>query len=111
MPSRETGCGHVNASQLPLKRNYVDTKTYKRFSPYNLKTATLHRATGAAAMRNGETHFDQVPMEVVETVVRRAAALAAMREKSPELVSELDRQAGREFLKGEKKLLLFKRRL
>jgi len=44
-------------------------------------------------MRNGETHFDQVPMEVVETIVRRAAALAAVLGKSPALVSELDRQA------------------
>jgi hypothetical protein len=62
-------------------------------------------------MRNGQTHFDQVPMEVVETVVRRAVALAAMLEKSPALVTEPDRQAGQELLKEEKKVLLFKRRL
>lgn len=54
-------------------------------------------------MRNGQTHFDQVPMEVVEAVVRQAAALATMREKSPALVPEPDRQAGREFLMEEKK--------
>ncbi len=61
-------------------------------------------------MRNGQTHFERVPIEVVETIVQQAAALAAMREKSPALVPELDRRAGREFLKEEKKVLPFKRR-
>jgi len=43
-------------------------------------------------MRNGKTHFERVPIEVVKAVVRQAAALAAMLEKSPALVSELERQ-------------------
>ena len=39
-------------------------------------------------MRNGETHFEQVPIEVVKNIVRQAAALAAMLEESPALASE-----------------------
>jgi hypothetical protein len=50
-------------------------------------------------MRNGKTHFERVPMEVVKAVVRQAAALAAMLERSPALVSELERQAVAEFPK------------
>jgi hypothetical protein len=34
-------------------------------------------------MRNGETHFEQVPIEVAETVCRQAAALAEGLEKKP----------------------------
>jgi hypothetical protein len=60
-------------------------------------------------MRNGQTHFERVPIEVVETIVRRAIALAAMRGKSPALVTEPDRQVGREFLKEEKKVLLIQK--
>jgi hypothetical protein len=41
-------------------------------------------------MRNGKTHFEQVPIEVVNTVVRQAAALPGMLGKSPALVSELE---------------------
>jgi hypothetical protein len=50
-------------------------------------------------MRNGETHFEQVPIDVVKTVVREAAALARTLEESPALVSELERPAVTEFLK------------
>ena len=42
----------------------------------------------ATGMRNGETHFEQVPTEVVKNIVRQAAALAAMLEESPALASE-----------------------
>jgi len=48
-------------------------------------------------MRNGVTHFEHVPIEVVEAIVRQAAALAAMLEKSPALAAELERQAVLEF--------------
>jgi hypothetical protein len=59
----------------------------------------VHAAARAAAMRNGKTHFERVPIEVVKAVVRQAAALAAMLEKSPAPVSELERQAAAEFPK------------
>jgi hypothetical protein len=69
---------------------------FKRFSPYHLETVTVHAATGADAMRNGKTYFERVPMEVVKAVVRQAAALAAMVEKSPAPVSKLERQPAEE---------------
>jgi hypothetical protein len=50
-------------------------------------------ATGAAGMRNGATHFEQVPIEVVRNVLREAAGLARMQEGLPALVSELERPA------------------
>jgi hypothetical protein len=34
-------------------------------------------------MRNGETHFEQVPIEVAKTVLRQAAALAEELEQKP----------------------------
>ncbi len=37
-------------------------------------------------MRNGETHFEQVSIEVAETVCRQAAALAEGLKKKPALV-------------------------
>jgi hypothetical protein len=54
-------------------------------------------------MRNGKTHFERVPMEVVKAVVRQAAALSAMLEKSPALVSELERQPAAGFTKKSRK--------
>lgn len=50
-------------------------------------------------MRNGMTHFERVPIEVVKAVVRQTAARAAMREESPAPVSEQDRQAAEELVK------------
>jgi hypothetical protein len=50
-------------------------------------------------MRNRETHFEQVPIEVVETVLRQARVLARMLEKSPAPLSALERQAVAEFPK------------
>jgi hypothetical protein len=41
-------------------------------------------------MRNGVTHFEQVPMEVVKSVLREAARLARKQEESPGLVSGLE---------------------
>jgi hypothetical protein len=38
-------------------------------------------------MRKRETHFEQVPIEVVETVLLQAVALEMIQEKSPELVT------------------------
>jgi rubredoxin len=52
-------------------------------------------------MRNGETHFEQVPLELAVTVFRQAAERARMLEKSPAPVSELERRAAAEFLKQE----------
>ena len=52
-------------------------------------------------MRNRATHFEQVSMQVVETVLRRAAVLAAILEKSPPPVSALEPQAVTEILKLE----------
>ena len=40
-------------------------------------------------MRNRLTHFEQVPMQVIETILRQAAAQAEMPEESP----ALERQA------------------
>jgi hypothetical protein len=54
-------------------------------------------------MRNGETHFEQVPIEVVETILRQATAPARMPEKSPAPVSAPERQAPAEFLKQEER--------
>jgi len=45
-------------------------------------------------MRNGVTHFEQIPIEVVKNLVRQAAGLARMLEESPALVPELERPAG-----------------
>jgi len=41
-------------------------------------------------MRNRETYFEQVPIEIVETVLRQAAALAEELEKTPASVPALD---------------------
>jgi hypothetical protein len=52
-------------------------------------------------MRIREKHFEQVPIEVVETILRQAAAMGRKQERSPALVSLLERQAPAEFLKQE----------
>jgi len=44
-------------------------------------------------MRNAMTHFEQVPIEVVENILRQAAGLAGMLEASPAPVPELERPA------------------
>jgi len=49
-------------------------------------------------MRNRETYFEQVPIEIVETVLRQAAALAEELEKTPASVPALERQAMEELL-------------
>jgi len=59
--------------------------------------ARSHR--GVAAMRNRETYFEQVPIAMVETVLRQAAALAEELEKTPAPVTALGRQAVEELLK------------
>jgi hypothetical protein len=53
-------------------------------------------------MRNNETHFEQVPIEIVEILLRQEAAPETMQEKSlvPVLVTE--RQATRESPKPRK---------
>ena len=49
-------------------------------------------------MRNRETYFEQVPIAIVETVLRQAAALAEELEKTPAPVPALERQAIEELL-------------
>jgi hypothetical protein len=44
-------------------------------------------------MRNGVTHFEQIPIEVVKNLVRQAAGLARTQEGSPALVAESERAA------------------
>jgi hypothetical protein len=51
-------------------------------------------------MRNVETHFEQVPIEVVRNIVRQVAAPVGMREESPARISELKHLPDAEFLKG-----------
>jgi len=43
-------------------------------------------------MRYAETHFEQVPIEVVETVLQRAAVLARTLEELPAPASAPERQ-------------------
>jgi hypothetical protein len=52
-------------------------------------------------MRNGETHFEQVPIDVALTVLRQAAALAEELEKAPAPVPPPGRKTAEEFLKQE----------
>ena len=52
-------------------------------------------------MRNRETHFEQVPIEVAETVLRQAAAIAEELEKTPAPVPALGRHAVEELLKQQ----------
>ena len=60
----------------------------------------MHAAKGAAAMRNRETYFEQVPIEIVETVLRQAA-LAEELEKTPEPVPALGGQVLEPLLKPQ----------
>ncbi len=52
-------------------------------------------------MRNAETHFAQVPIEVAETTLRQNTATVRMPEQSTALVSVLYINAAAEFLKQE----------
>ncbi len=52
-------------------------------------------------MRNRETYFEQVPIAIVETVLRQAAALTEELEKTPAQVAALERQALEELLKQQ----------
>jgi len=51
-------------------------------------------------MRNRETYFEQVPIAIVETVLRQAAALAEL-EKTPAPVPALGCQPVEELLKQQ----------
>jgi hypothetical protein len=61
----------------------ANSKTFKRFSPYELDAVTVPSAKGADVMKNRETYFEQVPIEVAETVLRQAAEEATLPERSP----------------------------
>ncbi len=52
-------------------------------------------------MRNRETYFEQVPIEMVETVLRQAATLAEELEKAPAPISAPGRQAVEELLEQQ----------
>jgi len=52
-------------------------------------------------MRNRETYFEQVPIEIVETVLRQTAAVAEEPEKTPASVPALERQALEELLQQQ----------
>jgi hypothetical protein len=52
-------------------------------------------------MRNKETYFDQVPIEVAETVLRQAAAAATLPERTPAEVSAQKQQAATELLQQD----------
>ncbi len=44
-------------------------------------------------MRNNETHFEQVPIEMVQSIIQQDAALGKMPRKSSVLVPSPGRQA------------------
>ena len=50
-------------------------------------------------MRNGQTHFEQVPIEVAQMVLRQAAALAEELEKAPTPIPLPERKTAEEYLK------------
>lgn len=52
-------------------------------------------------MRNRGTYFEQVPIEIAETVLRQAAALAEELEETPAPVPTLGRQAVEELLRQQ----------
>jgi len=54
-------------------------------------------------MLNGETHFEQVPIEVAETVLRQAAAIAEELEQTPAPVPAPGRQTAEELLKQQER--------
>jgi len=81
VPSRETDSGRVNAP----------TKAMQKILPVWLEGCYgTGKLAGSGWMRNGATHFEQVPMEVVKSVLREAARLARKQEESPALVSGLE---------------------
>ena len=61
----------------------------------------MQSAKGAAAMRNRETYFEQVPISIVETVLRQAAEVAEGLEKTPEPVPALGGQVVEALLKQQ----------
>jgi len=50
-------------------------------------------------MRNGQTHFEQVPIEVAQMALRQAAALAEELEKAPAPIPPPERKTAEEYLK------------
>jgi hypothetical protein len=63
-----------------------------------------------AAMRKGKTHFEQVPIEMAETVLKKAATLAAILQASPDLFPMLDREVAPPPSKQRAKFLLMEHR-
>jgi hypothetical protein len=52
----------------------------------------MDSAQDEAAMRKAETHYEQVPVEVAETVLEKATTLAAILRAYPALFPMLDRE-------------------
>jgi hypothetical protein len=55
-------------------------------------------------MRNSETHFEQVPIEIVESIIQRDTALDTKPEKSRVLVSAPEQQTLKKFPDPLKKI-------
>jgi hypothetical protein len=53
-------------------------------------------------MRNTETYFEQVPIELVEGILQHDAALEKIPEKAPVPVPATERRAVKEFPKPKK---------
>ena len=53
-------------------------------------------------MRNSQTHFEQVPIELVEIVLQQATAVVAMPNKTPALVLDPKRRPDTGFPKRKK---------
>jgi hypothetical protein len=67
-----------------------------------LTVATVDPATGEDIMRNSETYFEQVPIEVVQSIIQREKALDSPREKSRAPVLLPEQRGARKFPKSSK---------
>ncbi len=55
-------------------------------------------------MRNSETHFQQVPIEMVESIIQQDPALQRKPKKSPVLAPAPEQQAVRKFPEPQRKI-------
>jgi hypothetical protein len=67
-----------------------------------LPIATVHAAKGETAMRHKETYFEQVPIEVVETIIQQDSTPEEIRDKSPVPAPVPERRAVVQFRKPPK---------
>jgi hypothetical protein len=66
-----------------------------------LTIATVQAATGESDMRHSETHFEQIPIEVVLSIIQQAMALDSPPKDSPAPVPAPEPQVAREFPKTQ----------